>query len=235
MIGLAALGAFAFGAAVGATLPMLARRRAAKPGPSPFDPLLARSGAAGLPVGSAIESDVCILVANLRDFGGMLGTRAPADAMALLNRILPAFAEPVMKRGGVVDKFLGGGVIAIFGAPVAGSQASEKDALAALEAAIEIRDRLVALGTDPAFPLLSAGIGLDCGVTALGNVGTSTRMEFTAIGLTVNTAAALAREDGVLMSGAFRERAGARAAAAAPVGHVVVKGRRDRTAIFRLS
>ena len=105
----------------------------------------------------------------------------PQQSLTLLNQFLTAISEVVEQHEGVVDKYLGDGVMAIFGAPVMRSD----DAQRALDCSLKIRSRVAALG-----PVLAArglphpdiGIGVNTSSVIAGNIGSPTRLNYTVLG-----------------------------------------------------
>jgi adenylate cyclase len=106
--------------------------------------------------------------------------REPADVVALLNRFFGVVVEEVGRHSGLVNKFIGDAVLAVFGAPVE----LEDHARLALEAGRAMAHRLA-----EEVPDLDAGIGVATGEAVAGNVGDESRFEYTVIGDAVNAAA----------------------------------------------
>jgi adenylate cyclase len=128
------------------------------------------------------EVEVTVMFLDIRDFTGF-AERAPAPVVvASLNRLFDRIVPIINAHGGHVDKFIGDGLLAVFGAPR--RQPSHADA--ALAAALEI-DR--ALCSESTADSLQVGIGLNSGTVVAGNVGGAGRFEFTVIGDAVNVAA----------------------------------------------
>ena len=134
--------------------------------------------------------DVCVLFSDIRNFT-TLSEHAPAEeVVSLLNRYFARMTAAVHHHGGTVDKFIGDGLMAFFGAPnVLASPAqnaldASREMLVALE---ELNQELAAEGRAP----LAIGIGLHSGEAVIGHVGSPERHAYTAIGDTVNTAARL--------------------------------------------
>lgn len=107
---------------------------------------------------------------------------SPAEVVAMLNRFFAVVVEEVDRRGGLVNKFMGDAVLAIYGAPAD----LDDHAGAALESARCIAERLA-----QEVPEIGAGIGVSTGQAVAGNVGHRSRFEYTVIGDAVNTAARL--------------------------------------------
>jgi adenylate cyclase len=131
---------------------------------------------------------VCVLFSDIRNFTSMSESMPAEDVVALLNRYFGRMAGMVHKHGGTVDKFIGDGMMAFFNAP----NTLEEPEYCAVLAARDMLGELAELNAELAAegkPALQIGIGLHCGPAVIGNVGSSDRHEFTAIGDTVNTAA----------------------------------------------
>ncbi len=133
---------------------------------------------------------ITVLFADIRGFTALSEKENPEKVVGLLNRFFSAMSEIIFDRGGTLDKYLGDGLMALFGAPTA----SEKDADNAVNTAIDMQKRLVALNSElrsEGYPEVSAGIGLHTGVATVGYIGSEQRSEYTAIGDTVNIASRL--------------------------------------------
>ncbi|CAN5751430.1 adenylate/guanylate cyclase domain-containing protein [soil metagenome] len=127
----------------------------------------------------------CVMFVDIRGFSGIAGASSPEQVMAYLNRLFEPLIEVVNEHGGIVNKFLGDGFMAIFGAPLE----LPNNSRAALHCALDILDRVRTLNTEPDFPLTKLGIGIHTGPTITGSVGSSQRQEYTLLGETVNLAA----------------------------------------------
>ena len=130
--------------------------------------------------------NVCVMFLDIRDFTAFARERAPKDVVAFLNRTFAFMIEAIDRNHGIVNKFLGDGFMAIFGAPLVDPRASRNAVAAAREILTEI-DRRAAADADEAW--LRVGIGLHEGVAITGNIGSPQRKEFTVIGDIVNLAA----------------------------------------------
>jgi adenylate cyclase len=170
---------------------------------------------------------VTVLIADIAGFTSLAEQLGPEDLLAWLNQALEPVVGPIESGGGLVNKFTGDGLLAVFGAPL--SQGREADARAALAAARAIRAGIEALNRELASgdqPLVSLRLGLHSGWVLAGSVGSRDRWEYGVIGDAVNCAAhieALAGPplgDGcrILVSAVCRELAGAAAAPAAAGG-----------------
>jgi adenylate cyclase len=138
--------------------------------------------------GSALVATV--LFADIRRFSLMSETMTPRNTVSMLNEFFTEMVEVIFTRGGMLDKYIGDGLMAIFGAPIVGSA----DADNALYVA---NDMIRALGlfntrrAERGFEPIEIGVGLATGEVLAGSVGASKRMEYTAIGNNVNLAARL--------------------------------------------
>ena len=136
------------------------------------------------------ERTIAVLFADLRTFTGIAELKLPYDLVFLLNSYFEAVGEAISGAGGMVDKFIGDGVMALFGVD-AGPEEGCRQAFAAAKAMVE-RVNLLSqnLAEDLAEPL-RIGIGIHCGPAVVGRMGYGTSIHVTAIGDTVNVASRL--------------------------------------------
>ncbi len=153
---------------------------------------------------------ITVLFADVCGFTPLSERLPPEDIVAILNHLFSILTEIVFRHGGTVDKFIGDCVMAFWGAPIA----RDDDAARAIAAA-EDMVRWLEIGNESWRArygvTLELAIGLHTGDAIVGNVGSSTRMEYTAIGDTVNIAARLegiARPMQIVVSEATRAAAG---------------------------
>lgn len=149
---------------------------------------------------------ITTMFADIRGFTTFSETMDPEALVSVLNRYLAAAAEAILGEEGTIDKFLGDAVLAWFNAPIQ----QPDHTLRAVRSAIAIREAVVALHEQlpPRFRL-SFGVGIHFGEALLGLVGTHQRIEYTAIGDSVNTAKRLqenAAENQILISLEAAER-----------------------------
>jgi len=132
--------------------------------------------------GAAQETAVAVLSCSLQGFGDFVRKAPPYDVIHLLNRFFLQVGEPVLANGGTIEKYLGEGLVALFG--LAGGDAREK-CLGAVRAALRMRARMAELESYARkhFGIgLRLGIGLHFGRAVVGPVGHPSRMQITALG-----------------------------------------------------
>ncbi len=154
--------------------------------------------------------EITVLFADVVGFTPLTDQLEAERVVALLNELFTILTEIVFRHGGTVDKFVGDCVMAIWGAPT-----EQEDHAALALAAAEDMMRWLEAGNDAweeKFGVrIQLAIGINSGDAIVGNVGSDVRMEFTAIGDTVNVAArleAIARPGQILLTKATAERAG---------------------------
>jgi adenylate cyclase len=133
---------------------------------------------------------VTVLFSDIRSFTSISETMEPRALLNFLNEYFTGMVESVMHHHGVVDKFIGDAIMAVFGAPVP----TPEDPLHAIKAALEMRARLAKLNElfkERGLPEIRTGIGLHSGQVVAGNMGHTERMEYTVIGDAVNLASRL--------------------------------------------
>ena len=133
------------------------------------------------------QKEVSVLFADIRNFTSRSENIPPEKLVLMLNRYFEAMVKAIQRNGGMIDKFIGDGIMALLGAPLA-----DKDApLHAVKAALDMMTALEQLNRDfveEGLEPIGIGVGVHSGPVVIGNVGSSERMEYTAIGDVVNTA-----------------------------------------------
>jgi adenylate cyclase len=154
---------------------------------------------------------VTVLFADVRGFTRLSEHAPPERVVQLLNRYFTAMTEIIFAHGGTLDKFIGDGLMALFGAP----NVTPRDATNATAAAVAMQRQMESLNTElrsAGLPEIGVGIGLHAGEATVGYIGSERRSEYTAIGDTVNLAARLestAVGGQILLSAAAAEAASA--------------------------
>lgn len=150
--------------------------------------------------------DITVLFADIRGFTSYSEGQSPEQLVSVLNRYLAAGAEAVLDEEGTVDKFLGDAVMAWFNAPLPQTDHT----LRAVRTALKLRDRIAELHSVlPPEAHLAFGVGIHYGDAILGLIGTEKRLEYTAIGDSVNTTKRLQENAGrnqIVISGIAYER-----------------------------
>ncbi|MBX7057585.1 MAG: adenylate/guanylate cyclase domain-containing protein [Leptospirales bacterium] len=140
--------------------------------------------------GNARRQNIVALFTDLRGFTALSESAAPEEVASWLREYHQRMVAIVFQHGGVLDKFLGDGMLATFGAPRPQGDETRR----AARAALAMRDALPELNASRAargLPLLRQGVGLHFGPAIVGNVGVPERLEYTVLGDTVNVASRL--------------------------------------------
>ena len=159
-----------------------------------------------------VNQTITILFADIRGFTRISEHAPPEKIVSLLNRYFSAMTDIIFAHGGTLDKYLGDGLMALFGAPTA----TPDDASNALNAAVAMQRRLLGINQEleaEGLQSIGVGMGLHTGSVVVGYIGSERRSEYTAIGDTVNTSSRLeanAREGEILISDATAKAAHSR-------------------------
>jgi adenylate cyclase len=192
-----------------------------------------------------------VLFTDLIGFTHISEGQPPRKLMEWLNEYLDAMVEQVMAHGGVVNKYVGDAIMAIFGVPVPRTTEEQRraDALSAVRCAVAMDAALVALNqrwSDQHQLRLGMRIGIFTGEVIAGSVGSSQRLEYTVLGDTVNTASRLESFDKKLFEPNFVTTAtriliGAPTQACLgdafetePVGEVHLSGKDELVRVYRV-
>ncbi|MGQ0582450.1 MAG: adenylate/guanylate cyclase domain-containing protein [Reyranella sp.] len=162
-----------------------------------FDPGVAariRTAAMSIKAGEGELRDVAILSVDLRGFTRLSTEMAPGEVMKVLQDYQSRVCPLITSNGGGIDKFLGDGILASFGA-IAASPTAAADALRAADAVIEAADRWIVERQAAGLPPLALGLAVSSGRVVFGAVGDGERLEFTVIGDAVNFAAKLEKHN----------------------------------------
>lgn len=179
---------------------------------------------------------VCVMFVDIRGFTALARSQSAAATVDMLNEFFVTMVAIVDRHGGIVNKFLGDGFLALFGAPLA-----DRDAAAhAVAAAREMVEAVAARNAVASGPALRVGIGLHAGDAVTGTVGSPQRKEYTVIGDTVNRAARLEQmtkfiDAQVLASDEMRREAGAVFGPAQDLGPVEIRGYAEPVRVWKLA
>jgi len=134
------------------------------------------------------RQEISVLFCDIRSFTPRAEKEEPENIVAILNAFFEEMSDTIFQYGGMVDKYLGDGIMALFGAPIHHPGHADR----AVSCAIEMQNRIhylnqkeILKGKSP----LEIGIGISSGESVIGNVGSANRIEYTAIGDPVNTSA----------------------------------------------
>ena len=178
---------------------------------------------------------VTVLFADVVAFTPLTEKLAPEEVVALLNDLFTILTEIVFRHGGTVDKFVGDSVMAIWGAPTPQVDHASR-ALAAAEDMLRWLDIGNAGWRERFDTTIELAVGVNSGEVIVGNIGSESRMEYTAIGEVVNIAArleAIAQPQQILVSDQTREAAGPRFEFI-ELGEKVVAGRTAPVRLFEV-
>jgi adenylate cyclase len=181
--------------------------------------------------------ELTIFFSDIRNFTTLTEGSDPMQLINLLDEYLQAMTEVIFKYDGIVDKFIGDGILAYWGAFTPGKNHAHLAAQAALEM-LERLEQLNAQWKPQGRPTLRIGIGINTGDVVFGNVGRGRKIEFTVIGDAVNLASRLEgvnKEFGTsVIISEFTLRHLGSTADVRSLGNVKVKGKTVETAIYEL-
>ena len=173
-----------------------------------------------------------VLFADIKSFTSLAEKMDPAEVVEMLNHYFTLMVDLVFEHQGTLDKFLGDGLLAFFGAPMEVPQAASQ----AVACAVAMQQRLRAMQDQGTTPIQGMRVGVNTGEAIVGNIGSEKRMDFTIIGDVVNVASRLlevAREHEapiVIGEGTYREVEGNILLKPGP--SVVLRGRREPTVSY---
>jgi adenylate cyclase len=179
--------------------------------------------------------DVTVLFCDMRGFTPLAERLSPEEVVGVLNDFYTLMVDTTAKNDGIVDKFLGDGVMAIFGAPIVHDDhalRAVKTALAMQAGVAELSRRRAREGKEP----IAVGIGVSAGEAVAGTVGTEDRMEYTVIGDSVNLAARLesnAKPGQILMSQRTYQKVEG-LVNVRPLGAIRVKGKEEQVEVYEV-
>lgn len=178
---------------------------------------------------------IAVLFVDIRGFTPMSESLQPEQVVEILNEYLTLTTTSIFKNGGTLDKFIGDATMAVFNAPFDLEDYIYRAVCTALDIAAgsdELEKKLMErFGKSVSF-----GIGVNCGSAVVGNIGCDFRMDYTAIGDTVNTAARLesnAKRGQILISSAVYEAVKDRIDAN-EIGVIPLKGKKDGALVYEV-
>ena len=182
------------------------------------------------------KREVCVMFLDIRNFTSFAEKTAPEDVVAYLESLFEFMIEIVNRHHGVINKFLGDGFMAVFGAPISEGGDCFNGVAAAKEILARV-DEEVALGH---VAPTKVGIGLHAGEAVTGSIGSSLRREYTVIGDVVNLASRIEKLNKVfgsqlLISEDVWQTLERDSADAIPMGEVKVQGREEAIQIYQVA
>ena len=154
--------------------------------PKQFLDRVAKEGIASIKLGNVESGYVTILFSDIRSFTTISESMTPEEIFRLLNFYMLKMEPPIQKYGGFVDKFIGDAIMALFDL-----ETDQKGAHSAIDAAIGMQKALKIFNQEHSnthYPAIVTGIGIHSGNVMIGTIGSSERMDSTAIGDAVNVA-----------------------------------------------
>lgn len=196
---------------------------------------LIEKGDKNLQLGGTLQS-LSVLFADIRGFTTLSERLAPTDVVKLLNEFFTVMASAVFDAGGTLDKFIGDCVMALFGAPISAEDSPVRAVESAVQMQRRVRDlslRRVAAGLEP----IRIGIGIHTGEAVVGNIGSTERMQYTAIGDTVNISARLVGKAaaGEILVSSETKRAIGELYPATPLGELELKGKTNKVGVHSIT
>ncbi|MCG6552381.1 MAG: HAMP domain-containing protein [Candidatus Magnetominusculus sp. LBB02] len=185
------------------------------------------------------QRQVTILFADIRDFTTISENRPPKQILTLLNMYITKMSAIIERYGGVIDKYIGDAIMALYGAPIS----SPDDADRALNSALDMVEALTGLNIEiepMGFAPLNIGIGINTDIVLAGNMGSKSRLNYTVIGDGVNVASRLETltktaefNTKIIVSSSTLDKSSGQYLTR-PLGHVAVKGKSDKVTIYAL-
>lgn len=181
------------------------------------------------------SKNVCVMFLDIRDFTSFAEKRSPEEVVRYLESLFEFMIEIVNRHNGIINKFLGDGFMAVFGAPLSDG----KDCENAVRSAQEILARVKEESDRGAILPTTVGIGLHAGEAVTGSIGSALRKEYTVIGDVVNLAARIEKLNksfgSQLLVSEMVSRASGNIQGAISKGKVKVRGREEGIQIYQLA
>lgn len=190
---------------------------------------------------SGEERHVTVLFSDIRNFTTISEKLNAHEVVEMLNAYFSKVCEPILNRGGMVNKYIGDAVMAVFGAPKSYPDHARRALAAAIDMVQEGKDFRLWMEErfpDRGLPVFAIGVGVHTGSCVVGDIGSERRTEFTAIGDTVNAASRLegmTKELGVwLVASAATIKEAGEGITTGKTETVIVKGRAEPIELFEV-
>jgi adenylate cyclase len=137
-----------------------------------------------------VNQKISVMFADIRGFTQFSERTEPERVVEVLNEYFTRVTDVILDHGGMIDKYIGDAVMAVFGVPIS----KEKDAANAVRSALQIQRLVAEMNRDAAargWPELAVGIGINTGTATAGNIGSPRRLDYTVVGDAVNIASRL--------------------------------------------
>ncbi|GAC1446111.1 MAG: adenylate/guanylate cyclase domain-containing protein [Pyrinomonadaceae bacterium] len=183
-----------------------------------------------------VNQRLTVMFADIRGFTRLSESAPPEKVVQLLNRYFSRMSDVIFAHGGTLDKYIGDGLMALFGAPTA----TPEDACNAIACAAAMQQQMSHINEElreQELPEISIGIGLNTGEATVGYIGSERRSEYTAIGDTVNTSARLesnAKPGQILVSEETVKAAAATNCVMRPLPPISVKNKVNPVPIYEI-
>jgi adenylate cyclase len=188
-----------------------------------------------------VRRDGTVMFCDLRGFTTFSEQLEPELVVEVVNEYLSGMTEAILANGGTLVSFMGDGIMALFGAPIEQADHADRAVRAAREMVVERLPRFNAWLSERGIPNeFRMGVGLNSGLVMSGNVGSSERLEYTALGDTTNTAARLegmtkGTQHQVYLAQSTIDRLRERPDDIAFVGELEVRGREQTLRVWALA
>lgn len=182
------------------------------------------------------KREVCVMFLDIRNFTSFAEKRSPEEVVSYLESLFEFMIEIVNRHHGVINKFLGDGFMAVFGAPLSEGGDCLNGVAAAREILMRVEEEVASGNVLPT----TVGIGLHAGEAVTGSIGSSLRKEYTVIGDVVNLASRIEKlnkkfQSRLLISENVWQSLEDVSTEAIPMGNVRVQGREKGIGIYQLA
>lgn len=185
------------------------------------------------------EREVAIMFSDIRNFTSLSEHRSPQEVLMLLNKYLTRMSSIIEGYGGVIDKYIGDAIMALFGAPLQSSNDTDRAFNTAIDMCVAMDELNLDLEKD-GLPRIDFGVGINTAVVVAGNMGSQNRLNYTVIGDGVNLASRLEGlskvkeyDARIIVSEASLQKTKEQFKTRS-LGNVLVKGKDETIAIYAL-